>query len=254
MISIERIGHVMVATLSRAPVNALNAELIDRLDAVLKDVEADKNIRVLHIRSDQKAFCAGADLALMHSCFATPDGPDRMLDVVRDVQGLFARIEASPVVTVAELHATTMGGGMELALACDIRIAAHEAKLGLTEIRLGLMPGGGGTQRLPKLCGRGIANRLILSGEVITGDEAERLGIVQWAFPRAELAARTKEVVARFADSPRSAVASCKSCIALESAPGAAGYAEELIGTRRLYDDPESRRRVGEFMSKSKAG
>lgn len=254
MLSIERNGSVMVATLCRPPVNAINDELAGALDAALKEVEADKDISVLHIRSDQKAFCAGADLALLHARFATPQGPDEMTKAVRGVQGLFARIEAAPVVTVAEIHATAMGGGLELALACDIRIAAHEAKLGLTEIRLGLLPGGGGTQRLTKLCGPGIASRLILSGEVISGEEAERLGIVQWSRPRAELAAFTREVVGRFADSPRTAVTLNKSCIALAAPSSKAGYEQELAGTRRLYDDPESRGRVAQFITKSKAG
>lgn len=252
MISVSRQGNVLVATLSRAPVNALNAEMVSHLSDILSEVEESKDIAVLHIRSDQKAFCAGADLALMHSCFATPEGPDAMIEIVREVQRLFDRIEAAPVVTVAEIGATAMGGGLELALACDVRTAAFEAKLGLTEIRLGLLPGGGGTQRLTRLCGHGIASRLILSGEVVSGEKAERLGLVQWARPRAELAEWTKEIVSRFAASPRTAIALNKACIALEGAPGRVGFSEEIAGTRRLYGDPESRRRVKEFMSKSK--
>jgi enoyl-CoA hydratase/carnithine racemase len=188
----------------------------------------------------------------MHSCFATSEGPDEMVEVVRGVQRLFDRIEAAPAVTVAEIGATAMGGGMELALACDVRVAAFEAKLGLTEIRLGLLPAGGGTQRLTRLCGRGTASRLILSGEVVTGEEAARLGLVQWACPRAQLGDLTKEVIGRFAASPRTAIALNKHCIALEGVPDRVGFAEEITATRRLYDDPESRRRVKEFMSKSK--
>ena len=147
MLSMEANGGVMVATLSRPPVNALNAALIERLDDVLDKVTANESVCVLHIRSDQKSFSAGADLALMQSCFATAEGPDTMIAVVRRMQALFARIESAPVVTLAEIGGAAVGGGLELALACDLRIAAVEAKVGLTEARLGLLPGAGGTQR-----------------------------------------------------------------------------------------------------------
>ena len=188
MLATERVGRVVVATLARPPVNALDGELIARLDAVLDQVAADPEITVLHLRSDQKAFCAGADLALMQSCFATPQGPDRMVDVVRRMQRLFARIETAAVVTLAEIGGAAMGGGLELALACDRARRRVDAKLGLPEVRLGLLPAAGGTQRLTRLCGQGTAKRLILGAELIDGAEALRLGIVQWAKPRAQLA------------------------------------------------------------------
>ena len=250
MLSIERIGRVAVATLSRSPVNALNDELLARLDFVLDDVAADEEVSVLHIRSDQKAFCAGAALALMRSCFAAPEGPDVMVEVVRRMQRLFERIEAAPLVTVAEIGGAALGGGLELALACDVRVAAVEAKLGLPEVRLGLVPGAGGTQRLSRLCGRGIASRLILGGEVVDGALAERLGIVQWAQPREQLAEWTRKLAAHFADAPRAALAANKRCIAAADDPGRAGYAEELAASRRLYDHPETRRRVSEFLTR----
>jgi enoyl-CoA hydratase len=251
MLSVERIGRVVVATLSRPPVNALNDELIARLDAALNEVADDEEVSVLHIRSGQKAFCAGADLALMHSSFATPEGLDAMLGLVRRMQRLFERIEAASLVTLAEIGGAAMGGGMELALACDVRVAAVEAKLGLPEVRLGLVPGAGGTQRLARLCGRGIANRLILGGEVIDGALAERLGIVQWAQPRGQLAEWTRELAAHFASAPRAALAANKLCIAAAGDPARDGYAEELAATRRLYDHPETRRRVSEFLNRN---
>jgi enoyl-CoA hydratase/carnithine racemase len=251
MLAIERAGRVLVATLSRPPVNALNEALIARLDTVLDEVAAHDEVTVLHIRSDQKTFCAGADLALMRSCLASDEGADAMLEVVRHMQHLFARIEAAPVVSIAEIGGAALGGGMELALACDIRIAAVEAKLGLPEAQLGLVPGAGGTQRLTRLCGRGIANRLILGAEVIDGAEAERLGLVQWSVPRAGLAERTRALAARFAALPRAALAAAKGCIAAQGHPSRNGFVEELAGTRRLYDDPETRRRVSDFLNRA---
>jgi enoyl-CoA hydratase/carnithine racemase len=251
LVSIERVGRVVIATVSRPPVNALNDELIERLDAVLDQAIDDQEVAVLHIRSDQQAFCAGADLALMQSCFGTLEGPDVMLDLVRRMQRLFARIEAAPLLTLAEIGGAALGGGLELALACDIRVAAAEAKLGLPEVGLGLLPGAGGTQRLTRLCGRGIATRLILGGEVIDGALAEGLGVVQWTRPLSQLAEWTRELAARFAQAPRPALAASKRCVAAVGDPHRDGYAEELAATRKLYQHPETRRRVAEFLERS---
>jgi enoyl-CoA hydratase/carnithine racemase len=253
MISIESTGRVMVATLARAPVNAIDDGLIARLDEIIDRVESDETISVLHIRSGLKAFCAGADLALMQSCFSTTDGPDRMVVVVRQMQAAFARLENAPFVTLVEIGGAAVGGGLELALACDLRIAAAEAKLGLTEARLGLLPGAGGTQRLTRLCGRGVANRLILGGELMSGAEAEQFGVVQWSCPRAQLPDRAREIAAHYASMPRPALAAIKRCLAAADARDANGYEEEIVGTRRLYDEPEARRRVAEFLAKSVA-
>ena len=253
MLSIETKGRVMMATLSRPPVNALNDGMIARLDEAIDKAATDETICVLHIRSDQKVFSAGADLALMQSCFATPEGPEAMIAVVRRMQALFARIERAPFVSFAEIGGTAVGGGLELALACDLRIAANEPKLGLTEARLGLLPGAGGTQRLTRLCGRGLANRLILGGETITGAEARELGIVQWACPREQLPNRAREIAAHYASIPRAALTEIKTCLASADDRGRDGYEAEINGTRRLYDNPESRRRVANFLNKTAA-
>jgi enoyl-CoA hydratase/carnithine racemase len=253
MLSVDIKGRVMVATLSRAPVNALNDGLIEQLGAAVDRAVADEAISVVHIRSDQKAFSAGADLALMQSCFATPEGPDAMIVVVRRMQALFARLETAPLVTLAEIGGAAVGGGLELALACDLRIVAAEAKLGLSEARLGLLPGAGGTQRLARLCGRGLANRLILGGEIVTGADALALGIAQWACPRAQLAERARDIAAQYADIPRAALAEIKTCLAFADDRDRAGYEAEISGTRRLYDNPESRRRVADFLNKTAA-
>lgn len=251
IVAVEQFGRIAVATLSRPPVNALNDEMIERFDAALDQAIEDPEIVVLHIRSDQAAFCAGADLALMQSCFGTLEGPDVMLDLVRRMQRLFMRIETAPLVTLAEIGGPAMGGGLELALACDIRVAASEAKLGLPEVGLGLLPGAGGTQRLTRLCGRGIAERLILGGEIVDGNAAERLGIVQWARPSSQLPEWTRDLATRLAQAPRPALAASKRCLAAFGDPHLDGFAEELAATRKLYQHPETRRRVAEFLERS---
>lgn len=250
MLAIERVDRMIVATLSRPPVNALDGTLIARLDAALDAAVADPGIAVLHIRSDCKTFCAGADLALMRACFDTPEGREAMVDVVRRMQQLFSRLEQAPVVTLAEIGGAAMGGGLELALACDFRVAAVDARLGLPEVGLGLLPAAGGTQRLTRLCGEGTAKRMILGAEVIDGAEALRLGLVQWTQPRDRLALWCRELAARIAGMPRSALGAGKRCIAAAHDAAGEGFAAEVEATRELYNEPDTRRKISEFLTK----
>ena len=249
----QKVGRVLVATLARPPVNAINDEMIAALNAVVDVATADDSVSVLHLRSEQRVFSAGADLALIESCFATPEGPDEMTAVVRRMQALYLRLETAPLVTLAEIGGSALGGGLELALACDLRVAGNEVKLGLTEARLGLLPGAGGTQRLTRLCGSPLALRLILGAEVVNGVEARQLGIVQWACPLAELPTFAAEIAARYAAQQKSALAANKRCIAAASYPQGGGYAEELTRTRALYDDPDTRRKVIAFLARRAA-
>jgi enoyl-CoA hydratase/carnithine racemase len=248
-LAIERDGRVVVATLSRPPVNALDGDLVARLAALVDDASADAGVAVLHLRSDQKAFCAGADLALMQSCLATAEGVDAMQDLVRQMQRVFARIESAPFVSLAEIGGAALGGGLELALACDLRVAADEAVLGLPEADLGLLPAAGGTQRLTRLCGAGTAKRLILGAETVGGADAARIGIVQWSSPRAELAPRTRALAQRIAGLPRAALAAAKDCIRAAGDPSRDGFAEEIFATRALYENAETRERVAKFLA-----
>lgn len=248
-VAVARDGGVVVATLARPPVNALDADLVAQLSAVVDAASADREAAVLHIRSDQRVFCAGADLALMQACFAAPDGVAAMVDLVRRMQRLFACIEAAPVVTIAEIGGAALGGGLELALACDLRVAASDAKLGLPEAGLGLVPAAGGTQRLTRLVGAGTAKRLILGAEVADGAEAQRLGLVQWAHPRAEVPAWTRALAQRIAGLPRAALAANKHCIGAVAVPARDGFADEIAETRALYESAQTRERVARFLA-----
>ncbi len=244
------VGDAVAAlTLCRPPVNAISEEWIREFDRVLDDLAKRSDWKVLHLRSDQKVFCAGADLNQIRERIEAPDGPDRMYAYVAGIQRLFARIEELPQVTLAEIGGAALGGGLELALACDLRIAALEAKLGLPEARLGLIPGAGGTQRLTRLCGRSIAARLILGAETVDGAAAHELGIVHWAVPRAELPARAAEIARRIGGLPGAALAASKACIAAAAEPRGMGYSEELEATRRLLTNAETRERVESFLA-----
>jgi enoyl-CoA hydratase/3-hydroxyacyl-CoA dehydrogenase len=155
--------------LDNPPVNAVNAAIAD---AIARGIdELDGATRVLVLRGlGEKAFSAGADIS------GFGDGPAG----ARLIQETCDLIESAPVPVVAAIHGFCLGGGLELALACDLRIARTDAQLGFPEVRLGLLPGGGGTQRAPRLIGAGRANWLIMSGERIDAEQAEQWGLVEF--------------------------------------------------------------------------
>lgn len=235
-----------MATLARPPVNAIDEDWLARLGETFERLQ---DTTVLLLRSDQKAFCAGADLELMRSRFEAAEGRKRMVAFVREIQRVFERLERLPQVTLAEIGAPALGGGLELALACDLRIASQDARLGLPEPRLGLIPGAGGTQRLPRIAGVAVAKRLILGAEVITGAEAAALGVVHWAVPAAELAARALSIARDIASRPAAALAEAKACIGAQN-----GYERELEATARLLAQDETQRLVRAFLGKSGSG
>lgn len=250
IVSIERRGAVAVLTINRPPVNALGEALIAALHQAMDRLETDMSVAVLHIRALGKVFCGGADLAEMKRNLADPTKVDRQIAFVRDLQKVLKRIEDTPFTTLVEIGGAAMGGGLELALACDLRIAANEAKLALPEVNLGLIPGAGGTQRLTQLCGAAIAKRLILGAEILDGATAAKLGVVHWSAPRAELSAFADSTADRLAKLPRGAVAAAKSCIAAFADESRDGYEEELTKTRDLLlHEAETQRRVEAFLS-----
>ena len=248
-IALQLDGPLAVATLSRAPVNAIDEEWLACLDEALGRVERAEGVAALLVRSSERIFSAGADLELMRSRFDTPQGRERMVAFVREIQRVYARLARLPQVTIAELGGAALGGGFELALACDLRIAAEQAKLGLPEARLGLLPGAGGTQRLTRIAGEATAKRLILGGEVVTGSEAAALGLVQWSVPAADLPARAMAIAAGISALPAAAVRACKRCIHGSLEPGIDGYAMEVDATAALMASEATQEKVRQFLA-----
>jgi enoyl-CoA hydratase/carnithine racemase len=250
LLRISRAGGVVTLSMARAPVNALDDALVAALEHEVQAACDDPQITVLHLRSDCRVFCAGADLALMSRCIGAESGLEQMLALVGRLQRLAARIESAPVVSIAEIGGAALGGGFELALACDLRIAANEAKLGLPEASLGLLAAAGGTQRLTRLVGPGIARRLILGAETVDGVLAEQLGLVQWAIPRVALAHSARAVAERIGAMPRAALGAAKDCIAAANDCARDGFAQEIAHTARLYRQPATRERVAAFLAR----
>jgi len=242
----ERIATV---TLERPPVNAFDAALFEAFHAILDGLAKRSDWSVLHIRSTLKVFSAGADLAEIATRFSAPDKMDAAAKVTRPFQELFQRISDLPQVSLAEIGGAAMGGGYELALGCDLRIAANEAKLGLPEAGLGLLPGGGGTQRLTWLAGPAVAARIILTAEPVDGKTARELGMVQWAVPRAELEGEARRIAQRVAGLHPLSLAACKVCMRLARDPERNGFAAETEWTGRLLATEETQRRVADFLA-----
>lgn len=251
MIDLTMRGRVAVATLNRAPVNAIDEQLIAAFNGVLDQLRGRDDWSVLHIRSSQRVFAAGADIALMYSWSQTPEGGDTMRRYVERFQGLFNRIEALPQISFVEINGAALGGGFEMCLSCDLRMAAHESKIGLPEVGIGLIPGAGGTQRLTRLCGRGVAGRIIYGVDPVDGQTAERLGLVQWSVPRAELEAQALAAVDRLAAMSPAALQAAKACVHAFGVHGVDGYAEERKQGAALITTQETQSLLKGFLDKS---
>ena len=245
-------GPLAVVTLARAPVNAIDEAWLAQLDAAIAAVERAEGVAALLLCSTERVFCAGADLELMRSRFDSAEGRARMVAFVREIQRVYARLARLPQVTIAQIGGAAMGGGLELALACDLRIAAESATLGLPEARLGLLPGGGGTQRLTRIAGEAAAKRLILGAEVVSGAQAAALGLVQWAVPAAELEARARALADGITALPAAAVAACKRCIHAALERGTDGYELEVAATASLLESAVTQDRVRKFLEKKR--
>jgi enoyl-CoA hydratase len=181
--------RVAVLTINHPPANALNQSTLQELDSALTQLENDPQVKVIVVTGEGRFFVAGADIKEFTLLSDT-----QAQAMAEKGQRLFDRIERSPKPVIAAINGACLGGGLELAMACHIRLAAPEAKLGLPELNLGLIPGYGGTQRLPRLVGRGKATQMILTSEMIGGVEAHRIGLVEAVYPVEELLAEAKKL------------------------------------------------------------
>lgn len=253
MIELTSRGRVVVLTLARPPVNAIDDAMIETIQAELCKLERRDDWQVLQIRSAQKAFAAGADLDLLRSWKNAPSPSAALSGYIQRLQSLYFRLERLPQVTVCEIGGAAMGGGYELALSCDIRVAAEEAKIGLPEVGIGLLPGAGGTQRLTRLVGRGTASRVILGADAVDGRTALALGMVDVAVPREQLEETARNLADRLAAMPQHAQRAAKRCIAAACLPGEEGYAREREVGSALLDSPKTQELIGAFLDRNMA-
>ena len=184
--------HVARITLHNPPANVLNFSVLKELEQVLNEVEEDEYVRAVIVTGSGRFFCAGADIHELTHLNTSHSATEFALRG----QSLLNRIERCNKPVLAAINGTCVGGGLELALACHIRVAAAGALLGLPEIKLGLIPGFGGTQRLPRVVGASVAAEMIMTGESVTAEEALRIGLVSRVVPPQGVMAQTEAVAA----------------------------------------------------------
>ena len=250
-VKVEQEGSIALVTLDHPPVNALSSRLLEELEAEYEHHDSSDETRVIVIRgAGEKAFVAGADISEFPALReAAVEAAER--GSARGIQKLALRMEAGRTPVIAEIHGYCLGGGLELAMACDIRVAAEDAQLGQPEIKLGLIPGGGGTQRLPRLVGHGRALYLNLTGDPISGAQAYDWGLVERAVPRAELHEAAMEVARTLSErSPHSMAVIKELAAQTRDLPLAEGMQREAQGFMRCIGSEDGAEGVMAFLEK----
>ncbi|MBZ0123043.1 MAG: enoyl-CoA hydratase/isomerase family protein [Roseovarius sp.] len=242
-------GYAAV-TLRVAPANAFDENLLAALDAAFEQFRA-AGCSVVMFESGLSVFSAGANLKVMADTVKTAAGAEEMLDMVRGMHAFFDRLEASPFINVAKIRGAAVGGGCEFALACDFRIGSEKASIGLPEVRLGLIPGAGGTQRLPRMIGEAAARRLILTGQVLSAQEALDRGMLDELHEDGELDDAVRSKCEKLARLPAHALIAAKRCILASRKGFEAGMAREIEETRALFNDPLTHDLVDDFLQRT---
>ncbi|HEX6532075.1 MAG TPA: enoyl-CoA hydratase-related protein [Nitrospira sp.] len=237
-------------TLHNPPANSITGSVLKELEQVISEVEQDEYVRAVIIRGSGRFFCAGADIHELTRLTTSHAGTEFALQG----QGLFNHIERCDKPVLAAINGICLGGGLELALACHIRIAATGVSLGLPEIKLDLIPGFGGTQRLSRVVGASKAAEMILTGESVTADEALEIGLVSRVVPSDELMmqadAIARMIAARGTGAVQAVLHAIRGGLDIPLSEGLVREAE-LFG--RLCATPEKRKAVQAFLDKRRA-
>lgn len=236
-----------VVTLNRPPANAISEQLVRDLDAAMTELAADGAVRsVIVTGAGDKIFCAGADLG---SAFSG----GTVEDFIRFGNGVLRKIERFGKPVIAALNGHALGGGCEIAMACHLRILKETARMGQTESNLGIIPGYGGTQRLPRLIGWGKAKELILTGEIVDAREAERLGLVSKVVPRAQLRDTAREYARRMLARGPLALRLAKLALNMSARAGLdAGLQIERLAQAVLFESKDKYEGMTAFLEKRK--
>jgi enoyl-CoA hydratase len=248
-VTTEHEGAVARITIDNPPMNALSTALLAELEAEIDALDGDPATRAVVIAgAGDRAFVAGADIKefpALRDAGGSEGGP------ARGLQAVGKRMDAAHIPFVAAIKGFCLGGGLELAMCCDVRICGDDAKLGQPEINLGLIPGGGGTQRLPRLVGQGRANFLNLGGEFIDAETAYQWGLVEQVVPAEDVVGVATAVATRFASRSPHAVAVIRELaratrdLSLEE-----GLRREADGFRRCLLSEDGREGVAAFVEK----
>ena len=238
-VNVERRGSVAIVRIDRPKVNALNVQVVEELHGACAELEGDRAVRAAVVYGGERTFSAGADLNEM-----AEGSPDDVRKRVCALQEACNRIEALPLVTIAALTGYALGGGCEIAMACDFRIAMRSAKLGQPEIVVGLIPGAGGTQRLPRLVGPARAKWMIFTGEFVDAPKAYEWGLVD-EIAETDVFGVALDRAARYADGPTLSLAAAKR--AINHVVRSDGYELELDEFVKLFGTRDTRHGLESF-------
>lgn len=242
---IEREGGVAVVTLDRPEKrNALDMTMREALAAAFTELAGDTEIRAIVVTGDDTVFAAGADLKLL-----ADKGPSQVRDL--GFADLWRPIAECPKPVIAAVSGFALGAGCELAMMCDIVIADPSARFGQPEIRVGIMPGAGGTQRLARLVGKHVASLMLLTGDPLTGERAAQLGLVSEVVGEGDAMTRAREIAAKIAQMPPLAVAAIKRTLAIGAdLPLPAAMTIENREFLMLFDSADQKEGMGAFLEK----
>ena len=242
---------IATVTVNRpAAMNAMNAATLGELETVVAEIVSNPAIRAAIITgAGSKAFVAGADIAALRDMTST-----EARDLALQAHRIYAAIERSPKPFIAAVNGYALGGGCELAMACDIRLASENAKFGQPEINIGILPGFGGTQRLPRLVGKGRALEIILTGDMIDAREALRIGLVNRVTAQDELLVEARKLAGKIAAKGLVALRLCKDAVGngseMDLTRGCA-YEAELFGYS--FSTADQKEGMGAFLEKRPA-
>lgn len=244
-------NRIAVLTINRPKaLNALNPPTLKELNQAISELQGHPDVKVIILTgAGEKAFVAGGDISVMQ-----PLAPLEARQVARQAQQLFNDIEYGAKVVIGAINGYALGGGCELAMSCDIRIASDNAKFGQPEINLGIIPGWAGTQRLPRLVGKGKAKELMFTGDMIDAAEAVRLGLANRVVPQAELLETAKQMAEKIASKPQVAIRLIKEAVdnglEMESRKAFA-YEAELFGL--CFATEDQKEGMAAFLEKRQA-
>jgi enoyl-CoA hydratase/carnithine racemase len=218
---------VATIRIDRPPMNAIDLQVMEELHAAAREAGGREDVGAVVLWGGDRVFAAGADVKMLARM-----GPDEVRPMIAAMQDAYDAVEAIPRVVIAAVNGFALGGGCELAMCADLRFAAEDARLGQPEILLGVIPGAGGTQRLPRLVGVSRAKDLVYSGRQVDAEEALRIGLVNAVLPAGEVYARAVEAASGYAKGPREALAAAKAAV---DGGLRAGLAEGLVLERDLF-------------------
>ena len=238
---------IAVVTINRPEsLNALNAQVFNDLENVFDILNSDKNVNcVIVTGSGEKSFVAGADIKEF-SAFSS----EKAKELSKRGHLVFNKIENCNKPVIAAINGFALGGGLELAMACHIRYASENAKLGLPEVTLGLIPGYGGTQRLPKLVGKGIANEMIFSAKMISAEKAKSIGLVNEVFALEDLLPKTEELAQQIVKNSPQGIA--KAIKVVNESDKENGMESEIDSFGELFAEGDFKEGVAAFLEKRK--